>query len=178
MITLANYHPHDIPAQLSHPLVDDAKDSLMHAINYLSKPERDDVLRACHFGDVAHILDKRKSGEPYITHPIAVAEIIAGFRLDKDTIISAILHDTVEDTEVSHELLVQEFGETVARLVDGVTKLKSSSMSKQQSKAATFYKILAATIIDPRVLIIKLSDRLHNMSTLNAVREKTKIHCS
>ena len=171
MIELANYRPHDIPTHLSHPLVDDAKDSLLHAINYLDKKERDDVVRACHFGDVAHIKDTRKSGEPYITHPIAVAEIIAGFRLDKDTIISAILHDTVEDTEVSTELLVQEFGETVARLVDGVTKLKSSSMSKQQSKAATFHKILAATIIDPRVLIIKLSDRLHNMSTLDAVRE-------
>ncbi|MDO4896170.1 MAG: HD domain-containing protein [Moraxella sp.] len=172
MFELANYRPHDIPNRLSHPLVDDAKDSLMHAITYLNKSERDDVIRACHFGDVAHIKDKRKSGEPYITHPIAVAEIIAGFRLDRDTVISAILHDTVEDTNVTDELIEREFGKTVARLVDGVTKLKSSSMSKQQSKAATFHKILSATIIDPRVLIIKLSDRLHNMSTLNAVREE------
>ena len=79
---------------------------------------------------------------------------------------------TVEDTEVTYEMVLAEFGETVARLVDGVTKLKTSSMSKQQSQAATFHKILAATIIDPRVLIIKLSDRLHNMSTLDAVREE------
>lgn len=171
-MTLANYCPLDIPNHLSHPLVDDAKNSLMHAVSYLDKTERQDVLRACHFGDVAHIKDKRKSGEPYITHPIAVAEILAGFRLDRDTIIAAILHDTVEDTEVTEALVKAEFGETVARLVDGVTKLKSSSMSKQQSQAATFHKILAATIIDPRVLIIKLSDRLHNMSTLDVVREE------
>lgn len=169
---LANYRPNDIPATLSHPLVDDAKDSLLHAVNYLTASERADILRACHFGDMAHIKDKRKSGEPYITHPIAVAEILAGFRLDRDTIIAAILHDTVEDTDVTHEFLLAEFGETVARLVDGVTKLKTSSMNKQQSKAATFHKILAATIIDPRVLIIKLADRLHNMSTLDAVREE------
>lgn len=172
MMTLANYRPHDIPTHLSHPMVDDVKNSLMHAISYLSASERADVLRACHFGDMAHIKDKRKSGEPYITHPISVAEILAGFRLDRDTIIAAILHDTVEDTEVTDELVAQEFGQTVARLVDGVTKLKSSGMNKQQSKAATFHKILAATIIDPRVLIIKLSDRLHNMSTLDAVREE------
>lgn len=170
-LMLANYQPHHIPDHLSHPMVDESKDSLMRAVSYLEAKERQDVLRACHFGDVAHIDGVRKSGEPYITHPLAVAEILAGFRLDRDTIISAILHDTVEDTEVTSEFLAQEFGETVARLVDGVTKLKSSSMSKQQSQAATFHKILTATLIDPRVLIIKLSDRLHNMSTLDAVSE-------
>lgn len=169
---LANYRPHDIPTHLSHPLVDESRDSLMRSVSYLDKVERQDVLRACHFGDVAHIKDKRKSGEPYITHPIAVAEILTGFRLDRDTIIAAILHDTVEDTDVTDEMLTQEFGETVSRLVDGVTKLKSSSMNKQQSQAATFHKILTATLIDPRVLIIKLSDRLHNMSTLDAVSEE------
>ncbi|MDO4451025.1 MAG: HD domain-containing protein [Moraxella sp.] len=169
---LANYHPDNIPTYFSHPLVDESKDGLMNAVSYLSVNERQDVLRACHFGDVAHIKDKRKSGEPYITHPMAVAEILAGFLLDKDTIIAAILHDTVEDTEVTNEMLVEQFGQTVARLVDGVTKLKSGGMSKQQSQAATFHKILNATLIDPRVLIIKLADRLHNMSTLDAVREE------
>lgn len=169
---LANYHADNIPTRFSHPLVDEAKDGLMNAVSYLDPKERADVLRACHFGDMAHIKDKRKSGEPYITHPMAVAEILAGFLLDRDTIIAAILHDTVEDTEVTDELVAEEFGETVARLVDGVTKLKSSSMSKQQSQAATFHKILNATLIDPRVLIIKLSDRLHNMSTMDAVREE------
>ncbi|UNU73758.1 HD domain-containing protein [Moraxella nasovis] len=166
------HHSYDISDRFSHPLVDESADSLMRAAGYLSDEERADVWRACHFGDVAHIKDKRKSGEPYITHPIAVAEIIAGFKLDKDTIIAAILHDTVEDTDVTHDNLIAEFGQTVACLVDGVTKLKSSSMSRQQSQAATFHKILTATISDPRVLIIKLSDRLHNMSTLDAVSEE------
>lgn len=169
---LANYRPHDIPNHLSHPLVDESRDSLMRAVSYLEPSERRDVLRACHFGDVAHIKDKRKSGEPYITHPLAVAEILAGFRLDRDTIIAAILHDTVEDTDVTDEMIATEFSETISRLVDGVTKLKSSSMNKQQSQAATFHKILTATLTDPRVLIIKLADRLHNMSTLDAVSEE------
>lgn len=160
---------------LSHPLVDEARDALLIAINYLPVDERGIVMQACMFGDIAHIKDKRKSGEPYITHPIAVAEIMAGFRMDKDTIIAGILHDTVEDTEVTPEILTDFFGETVTALVDGVTKLKSSHMNKQESQAATFHKILTATLADPRVLLIKLSDRLHNMSTLDAVKpEKQK----
>lgn len=161
--------------KLSHHLVDEAQRNLMRAVAYLNDTEKQEVLQACAYGDKAHIKDKRKSGEPYITHPIAVAEILAGFRLDRDTIIAAILHDTVEDTEVTSENITQLFGSTVARLVDGVTKLKSSNYNKRQNKAATFYKILSATLDDPRVLIIKLADRLHNMSTLDSVRrEKQK----
>ncbi len=156
--------------KLSHHMVDDAQYNLLRSVGYLSAAERRDIINACEFGDIAHIKDKRKSGEPYITHPIAVAEILAGFRLDRDTIIAAILHDTVEDTEVSDDQLEQRYGKVVARLVDGVTKLKSSNHNKQQNKAATFHKILTATLDDPRVLIIKLADRLHNMSTLDAVR--------
>lgn len=156
--------------KLSHQMVDEAQYSLLRSVGYLSAAERLDIVDACEFGDQAHINDRRKSGEPYITHPIAVAEILAGFRLDRDTIIAAILHDTVEDTEVSDDEIEQRYGEVVARLVDGVTKLKSSSHNKQQNKAATFHKILTATLDDPRVLIIKLADRLHNMSTLDAVR--------
>ncbi|MGP4714106.1 MULTISPECIES: RelA/SpoT family protein [unclassified Psychrobacter] len=158
--------------KLSHHLVDDAQYNLLRSVGYLSSDERRDIVDACAFGDIAHIKDKRKSGEPYITHPIAVAEILAGFRLDRDTIIAAILHDTVEDTEVSGEQIEARYGKAVARLVDGVTKLKSSNHNKQQNKAATFHKILTATLADPRVLIIKLSDRLHNMSTLDAVSPK------
>lgn len=161
--------------KLSHHLVDEAQRNLMRAVAYLNDTEKQDVLKACAYGDKAHIKDKRKSGEPYITHPIAVAEILAGFRLDRDCIIAAILHDTVEDTEVTSEEVAELFGDTVARLVDGVTKLKSSSHNKRQNKAATFHKIMSATLDDPRVLIIKLADRLHNMSTLDSVRrEKQK----
>ncbi len=155
--------------KLSHHLVDEAQYNLLRSVSYLTASERRDIIDACEFGDIAHIKDKRKSGEPYITHPIAVAEILAGFRLDRDTIIAAILHDTVEDTEVSDDEIEQRYGQVVARLVDGVTKLKSSNHNKQQNKAATFHKILTATLADPRVLIIKLADRLHNMSTLDAV---------
>ena len=161
--------------KLSHHLVDEAQRNLMRAVSYLNDAEKKEVLEACAYGDQAHIKDKRKSGEPYITHPIAVAEILAGFRLDRDTIIAAILHDTVEDTEVTSEEIIKRFGVTVERLVDGVTKLKSSNHNKRQNKAATFHKIMSATLDDPRVLIIKLADRLHNMSTLDSVRpEKQK----
>ncbi len=156
--------------KLSHPLVDEAQYDLLRSVGYLGAADRRDIIDACKFGDIAHIKDKRKSGEPYITHPIAVAEILAGFRLDRDSIIAAILHDTVEDTDVSDDEIEQRYGKVVATLVDGVTKLKSSNHDKQQNKAATFHKILTATLADPRVLIIKLADRLHNMSTLDAIR--------
>lgn len=158
----------DLPSS-DHPLTEEARSNLLRAISYLPVAERKMVMRACLFGEAAHMFDKRKSGEPYITHPIAVAEILAGFRLDQDTIIAAILHDTVEDTVVSLRSLSDNFGKGVAQLVDGVTKLKSSAMSKQESQAATFHKILTATLDNPRVLLIKLADRLHNMSTLDAV---------
>lgn len=160
--------------KLSHPLVDDAQFDLMRALGYLSPTDQDKVLLACAFGDKAHIKDKRKSGEPYITHPIAVAEILAGFRLDADTIISAILHDTVEDTEVTESQLIDLFGKKVAQIVDGVTKLKSSNKDKNQNKASTFYKIFTATLEEPRVLIVKLADRLHNMSTMEAVEPRKR----
>lgn len=157
--------------KLSHPDVDAAQFDLMRMLNYLNEAERQKVLRACAFGDKAHIKDKRKSGEPYITHPIAVAEILASFRMDVDTILAAILHDTVEDTPVTEDDVIREFGEDVALIVNGVTKLKSSN-EKHINKAATFYKIITATLEDPRVLIVKLADRLHNMTTIDAVPER------
>lgn len=166
--TVSTNHLDDLPV-LSHPMVDEARQHLLRMASYLPASDKAVLMHACHFGDIAHIKDKRKSGEPYITHPIAVAQILAGFRVDIDTLVAAILHDTVEDTEVCFDDVATQFGDTVAMLVDGVTKLKSSKMTKQESQAATFHKIITATIADPRVLIIKLSDRLHNMSTLGAV---------
>lgn len=163
---------HSLP-RLSHPLVDDAQFDLMRAVGYLSADDQQKVLAACAFGDKAHIKDFRKSGEPYITHPIAVAEILAGFRLDVDTIIAAILHDTVEDTEVTESQVASLFGKKVAQIVDGVTKLKSTK-DKHLNKASTFYKIFTATLEEPRVLIVKLADRLHNMSTMDAVKPEKR----
>lgn len=156
--------------KLSHPDVDVAQFDLIRVLGYLSDDEQQKVLRACDFGDKAHIKDKRKSGEPYITHPMAVAEILASFRMDVDTIVAAILHDTVEDTEVTEADITLNFGENVAQIVNGVTKLKSSN-EKHINKAATFYRIITATLEDPRVLIVKLADRLHNMTTIEAVPE-------
>ena len=155
----------------SHPEVDAAQHDLMRLLGYLSAADREQVLRACAFGDAAHIHDKRKSGEPYITHPIAVAEILASFRMDVQTLVAAILHDTVEDTAVTEADIKAQFGADVAQIVNGVTKLKSSN-EKHINKANTFYKIITATLEDPRVLIVKLADRLHNMSTIDAVPEK------
>lgn len=157
--------------KLSHPEVDIAQFDLMRVLGYLTEDEQQKVLRACEFGDKAHIKDKRKSGEPYITHPIAVAEILASFRMDVDTIVAAILHDTVEDTPITEADLTLNFGRDVAQIVNGVTKLKSSN-EKHVNKAATFYRIITATLEDPRVLIVKLADRLHNMTTIDAVPEK------
>ena len=155
----------------SHPEVDAAQHDLMRLLGYLSASDREQVLRACAFGDAAHIHDKRKSGEPYITHPLAVAEILASFRMDVQTLVAAILHDTVEDTAVTEADIKAQFGADVAQIVNGVTKLKSSN-EKHINKANTFYKIITATLEDPRVLIVKLADRLHNMSTIDAVPEK------
>lgn len=155
---------------LSHPDVELARFDLMRVLGYLDEDEQQKVIRACSFGDKAHIKDKRKSGEPYITHPLAVAEILASFRMDVDTIVAAILHDTVEDTEVTEADITLNFGEEVAQIVNGVTKLKSSN-EKHVNKAATFYRIITATLEDPRVLIVKLADRLHNMTTIGAVAE-------
>ncbi|MFW2177156.1 MULTISPECIES: HD domain-containing protein [unclassified Moraxella] len=156
--------------KMSHPDVDIARFELVRVLDYLSVADKEKVLRACDFADKAHIKDFRKSGEPYVTHPMAVAEILASFRMDVDTLVAALLHDTVEDTEVTDEDVTREFGKTVAQIVNGVTKLKSSDQ-KHVNKATTFYKIITATLEDPRVLIVKLADRLHNMTTIGAVPE-------
>src|SRR5262249_48875072 len=115
----------------------------------------------------AHTGQTRKSGEPYVTHPLAVARIVAGLGLDDVTVSAALLHDPVEDTGVSLDDLDDEFGTDVAAIVDGVTKLDRIKFdSKEAQQAATMRKMLVAMAKDLRVLIIKLSDRLHNMRTL------------
>lgn len=166
------------PVKLSHVLVDEVYHKLIEKVgSYLPVADLQCVSDACVFADIAHIKDKRKSGEPYITHPIAVARILADYNADTDTLIAALLHDTIEDTEVTKADIIQRFGETVADLVDGVTKLKISK-NKATNKAATFRKILTATISDARVIIIKMADRLHNMSTMTAVRLEKRISTS
>jgi GTP pyrophosphokinase len=125
------------------------------------------ILRAHAVAAECHRDQSRKSGEPYITHPIAVARIIAELGLDDATIVAALLHDTVEDTGITLDDLRAEFGDDVAEIVDGVTKLERIKFdSKEAQQAATMRKMLVAMAKDIRVLIIKLADRLHNMRTL------------
>ena len=143
--------------------------ALKERVAYLPEAQVERVLRAYEVGARAHEGQTRKSGEPYITHPIAVAGILAELGLDAETIIAAILHDTLEDTQLSRTELTAEFGETVAELVDGVTKLdKMRFSSRQEADAESFRKMLLAMARDIRVILIKLSDRLHNMRTLGA----------
>ena len=150
--------------------VSQAKQQLKIIIDaYLSESDVERVLAACDYADIAHDGITRKSGEPYILHPIAVSCILAHMRLDAETLMAALLHDVIEDTEFSKEDITEKFGKTVAELVDGVTKLSHSS-DKEYNKAASFRKILQATLQDPRVIIIKLADRYHNMTTLGALR--------
>src|SRR5438067_9806605 len=130
------------------------------------------IVRAYQLAEAAHEGQLRKSGEPFITHPLAVAGILAGLGLDDVTLASALLHDAVEDTGLTVEEVETEFGPQVAAIVDGVTKLERLRFdSKEAQQAATMRKMLVAMAKDPRVLLIKLADRLHNMRTIAAMPE-------
>ncbi len=130
------------------------------------------IVRAAETATVAHAGQLRRSGEPYITHPIAVAGIVADLGLDAQTVAAALLHDAVEDTGVTTEVIDRDFGSAVALIVDGVTKLDRLQFdSKEAQQAATVRKMLVAMANDWRVLIIKLADRLHNMRTLSVMPE-------
>jgi len=130
------------------------------------------IVRAAETATVAHAGQLRRSGEPYITHPIAVAGIVADLGLDAMTVAAALLHDAVEDTGVTTEVIDRDFGPAVALIVDGVTKLDRLQFdSKEAQQAATVRKMLVAMADDWRVLIIKLADRLHNMRTLSVMPE-------
>lgn len=147
-----------------------ARQSLQAHLNgYLTPAHIAEVFRACDLAEQAHAGVTRKSGEPYITHPIAVAEILADMHLDSEGLQAALLHDVIEDTPYTREQIEAEFGEVVADLVDGLTKLDHLP-DKALNQAATFRKIITAILHDPRVLVIKLGDRLHNMSTLGVMR--------
>jgi guanosine-3',5'-bis(diphosphate) 3'-pyrophosphohydrolase len=114
----------------------------------------------------------RESGEPYLVHPVEVAKILAELGMDENTLVAGLLHDTVEDTDYSQEALIKDFGEEVALLVDGVTKLKSLVYeSKEERQAENLRKMFLAMSKDIRVLIIKLADRLHNLRTINYMSE-------
>ncbi len=146
------------------------------ASTYLAQNEVETLERAFEFANVAHGTQRRRSGEPYITHPIEVAIILAGLHMDVETLVGALLHDTIEDTGVTREDVVENFGEDVASLVEGVTKITKIEVgSLTDEQAATIRKMLVAMNKDIRVIVIKLADRLHNMRTLGSLREDRRI---
>lgn len=156
-------------------------ESLLQRLSeYFSPTDVELVARAFLLAEERHRPQNRASGEAYITHPVAVAHILADYRLDAPTMAAALLHDTVEDTETTLEELEEKFGQEISMLVDGVTKLTSISSrqgrdaptprSKQQAQAENLRKIFLAMARDLRVILIKLADRLHNLRTLGAMR--------
>ena len=143
-------------------------DSLMQALRKSGKVyEEDKIAMAYRLAEKAHGGQQRQSGEPYISHPLAVAEILVGLGMDSDCICAALLHDVVEDTDITLEILQKKFGHDVALMVDGVTKIKKLSFaSKEDKQSENIRKMLLAMSEDIRVIIIKLADRLHNIRTL------------
>ncbi|MEM9103362.1 MAG: bifunctional GTP diphosphokinase/guanosine-3',5'-bis pyrophosphate 3'-pyrophosphohydrolase [Pseudomonadota bacterium] len=138
---------------------------------YLSEEQVNQIRKAYCLAKDSHEGQLRSSGDPYITHPVAVARILAEMRLDVQSIMAALLHDVIEDTDVTREDIAQDFGEQVARLVEGVTKLTQIKFrSRAEAQAENFRKMMMAMTQDIRVILIKLADRLHNMRTLGALR--------
>ena len=132
--------------------------------------------KAFNFALEAHQNQKREEGVPYIIHPVAVANILTDLKLDSATITTGLLHDTIEDTNVTYETVKKEFGEEVANSVEGVTKISAlEDKASNNSKAENFRKLILATSKDIRVLLVKLADRLHNMRTIQFVSDKSKI---
>lgn len=142
---------------------------------YLDKKQIKSIHRAYLLGKQAHDGQTRQSGEPYITHPLAVATILAKMRMDAPTIIAAILHDVIEDTSIEKSTLIREFDHQVAELVDGVTKLTLIQFeSKAEAQAENFRKMVLAMVKDMRVILIKFADRLHNMRTLGSLKPEKR----
>jgi guanosine-3',5'-bis(diphosphate) 3'-pyrophosphohydrolase len=138
--------------------------------------DRKEIESAFAFACERHADQTRKSGEDFITHPVEVAKICAGLRLDTETLCAALLHDTVEDTSASIEEVEEQFGETIAQLVDGVTKLTEITFqSRDEHQAENYRKMMVAMATDVRVILIKLADRLHNMRTLEALAKQKQI---
>jgi GTP diphosphokinase / guanosine-3',5'-bis(diphosphate) 3'-diphosphatase len=167
-------------AEILAPAVRDALDTLLDTVRESSPNANSDIIqRAALLAAAAHGDDTRRSGEPYVLHPIAVATILARIQLDAETIAAALLHDVIEDTPVGLERIESEFGERVARLVDGVTKLgripwttddaESFKSREKAQQAESLRKMFLAMIDDIGVVLIKLADRLHNMRTLDSL---------
>ncbi len=169
---LSSYYSDGVASTDHAGLVSELTDQLH---SYLDDESIDDIYEAYLYGAEAHKGQKRQSGEDYIYHPLAVAKILGDLRMDSRTIIAAILHDVVEDTDITLAQLADQFGGDVAVLVDGVSKVSQLEQeSKEHAEAASFHKMLMAMAKDIRVIIIKLSDRLHNMNTLSSLKKEKR----
>ena len=171
-------------AELAEGLQDQERELLIdlfaliteHADDAVEPVDKVRVANAFRFSCERHADQQRKSGEDFITHPVGVAKICAGMRLDTDTICAALLHDTVEDTSACLEDVQAQFGEEVGQLVDGVTKLTGITFqSRDEQQAENYRKMMVAMATDIRVILIKLADRLHNMRTLEALPKQKQI---
>jgi GTP diphosphokinase / guanosine-3',5'-bis(diphosphate) 3'-diphosphatase len=150
-----------------------------HAANAVVEIDRERVEEAFVFACEHHAAQRRKSGEDFIVHPVGVARICAGMRLDTETLCAALLHDTVEDTSASLEEVRERFGEEIAQIVDGVTKLTGITFqSRDEAQAENYRKMMVAMASDVRVILIKLADRLHNMRTIDAMPKQKQLEKS
>jgi len=147
-------------------------DALSHRLEeYLTQEQIARVRRAYFYAEQAHDGQRRKSGEPYVTHPLAVANVLAGMHMDHQSLMAAMLHDVIEDTEIDYAGIEGQFGTSVADIVDGVSKLTHLEFeTKAEAQAENFQKMVLAMAEDIRVILVKLADRLHNMRTLGAMR--------
>ena len=154
------------------PAIDALADRLS---TYLDADQVNLVRRAYFYAEQAHDGQRRRSGEAYVTHPLAVANILADMHMDHQSLMAAMLHDVIEDTGVSKKALAAQFGKPVAELVDGVSKLTQITFEdKAVAQAENFQKMVLAMSRDIRVIIVKLADRLHNMRTLGALRPEKR----
>ncbi len=164
--------PIPLPAPFAPPPPPARFDTLCRELDaYLEPRQVRRIYRAYLFSAERHAEQRRLTGEPYIVHPLAVARVLAGLHLDADTIVAALLHDVIEDTPTLRAQIVRDFGEDVAHLVDGVSKLAhlDAGVSRREAQAANFSKMMLAAVQDLRVMLVKLADRLHNMRTLHAL---------
>ena len=153
---------------MSYPVVVSAYAAFLEKLDYLSDADLAKVEEAFDFAATAHTGQFRSSGDPYITHPIAVAEICASWKLDAQALMAALMHDAMEDCGVTRDDIARQFGEVVAELVDGLTKLdKLQFNSREENQAESFRKMLLAMARDVRVILVKLADRTHNMRTMS-----------
>jgi GTP diphosphokinase / guanosine-3',5'-bis(diphosphate) 3'-diphosphatase len=177
-------HPED-RAALERPDLTEAETRLLgdlfaiieeHAADSVVEIDKDRVEEAFTFSCEHHADQRRKSGEDFIVHPVGVAKICAGLRLDTETLCAALLHDTVEDTSASLEEVRENFGDEISSLVDGVTKLTGITFqSRDEAQAENYRKMMVAMATDIRVVLIKLADRLHNMRTIEALSKQKQI---